>query len=31
MQMEQEWFFAGEDHLWNSAIEKNIHSLERLI
>ena len=29
--MEKEWFFAGEDFMWNSAIEKNIPNLERII
>ena len=29
--MESEWFFAGEDFLWNSAIEKQLHNLERII
>jgi hypothetical protein len=29
--IEQEWFLAGEDYLWNSAIERNMPSLERII
>ncbi len=29
--IEKEWFFAGENYLWNSAIKKNLPSLERLI
>jgi hypothetical protein len=26
-----EWFLAGEDYLWNTAIEKNMPNLERII
>jgi hypothetical protein len=29
--IEREWFFAGEEYLWNSGIEKHLPSLERLI
>jgi len=27
----QEWFFGSEEYLWNSAIERNLPNLERLI
>ena len=29
--IDNEWFFAGEEFLWNLAIEKNLPNLERII
>lgn len=29
--IEKEWFFAGEEYLWNAGIEKHLPSLERMI
>jgi hypothetical protein len=29
-QMDTEWFLAGENHLWNAAIERRVKNLERL-
>lgn len=29
--IESEWFFAGEEYLWNKAIELNLPNLERII
>ena len=30
-EIESEWFLAGEEHLWNMGIEKNLPNLERII
>ena len=29
--MDEEWFLAGENHLWNAAIERRVKNLERLV
>lgn len=29
-EMDDEWFLAGENHLWNAAIERRVKNLERL-
>jgi hypothetical protein len=30
-QFDKDWFFGSEEYLWNSAIERNLPNLERLI